>query len=196
MIVDIIVAGFVVIFVFQGLGKGLIRMLVDLLAVVGATFFAWQTTPRFSGYLLEKFPQEFWKTIPTLSFFLLWMGMFWGVIAIGYFLVKWLTPLLLKPVDKLAGAVFGGLKGAIYMIPVILFFGTWQVTEGQGEKVVQPTLKFLESRDITVKTITDSIQDISKGHVESIQKLSNELSDSSPSSTRDDTILSILSAKE
>ena len=201
MIIDLLVLVMMAYFVFQGLRKGLIRMLVDTAAVIGGAFFAWQMSPDLAVYLGPIFPIEMASMIPSLSFLVLWAALFLGVVTIGSFLEKLFCPLVLKPINMVAGALFGGFKGAIYMIPVIICLGTWGATKGLGTKVVTPVYKFLESRDITADYMTDLIEEISDGKplrssVRRIKKMNMQLLPDSLEDRMSDTFESRMDGSE
>lgn len=106
--------------VLRGLTTGLIRTSVGAIAVVLATFSAWQyqelAAPLVDPWVPPSFPMAF-----LLRPLAVWLIAFAGINVMGL-LLRWavrVTPLVLA--DRIGGAVFGFVTGVVVLlIPMIL----------------------------------------------------------------------------
>lgn len=106
--------------VLRGLTTGLIRTSVGAIAVVVATFSAWQyqelAAPLVDPWVPPSFPLAF-----LLRPLVVWLVAFLAISGLGR-LLRWavrLTPLVLA--DRIGGAVFGLVTGVVVLaVPMIL----------------------------------------------------------------------------
>jgi len=106
--------------VLRGLTTGLIRTSMGAIAVVVATFAAWQyqelAAPLVDPWVPPSFPLAF-----LLRPMVVWLGAFGAINLVGM-LLRWavrVTPLVLA--DRIGGAIFGFFTGVVVLvIPMIL----------------------------------------------------------------------------
>lgn len=110
------------VFVFAGLGKGLIRGLADIVAVIVALVGATRFMSNFTGILSAFIPiSPILLTI--ISFIIIYAILYYSVIFGGQVLAKLVKFALLGWLDRLLGALFGFFKGA-FLISLFLFLVT------------------------------------------------------------------------
>ncbi len=115
-------------FAWGGYKKGLIISLASLAALVLGLYFAFFFSDYAGGLLTEYFTISE-KYLAAISFVVTFVVVIIAVITIGNALHKVIDVLMLGFLNKAAGAVFGLLKGALYMsilIFVVNYFGVGQ----------------------------------------------------------------------
>ncbi len=113
-------------FAYNGYKKGLIIEIASLAAFVLGLYFAFYFSDITAGYLKQYFSID-QKYLAALSFLATFVIVLFAVLALGKILEKFIDILLLGFLNKLAGAAFGLLKGALFLsiiIFVINYFDT------------------------------------------------------------------------
>jgi len=103
---------------YKGFSKGLVIELASLAAffigIWGAIYFS-----DFVSELLQDWGLTS-KYLPVISFCLIFLGIIIAIYAFGKFIDKTIKAASLNSINKIAGAVFGGLKFALVLS--VLFF--------------------------------------------------------------------------
>ncbi|MEY2864207.1 MAG: hypothetical protein RLY58_1914 [Pseudomonadota bacterium] len=102
---------------WRGLQQGLIRAFVGvvgwLVALYAGSHYAKSIAPLFSGVVAD----------PTLQIAVAFMAlvvMMWGMLwAAGFIIRQFIRALALGPVERLAGGVFGAMKGLLMVLIVL-----------------------------------------------------------------------------
>ncbi len=119
--IDIVLGILLALTAIAGFRKGLIVELASLAALVLGIWGAIEFSYITSNFLIENFDWK-WEHLNTVSFILTFII----IIIIVHFVAKVVTKLvetiMLGFVNKLAGLVFGLLKGALILSIVLLFF--------------------------------------------------------------------------
>ncbi|MBL7075479.1 CvpA family protein [candidate division KSB1 bacterium] len=166
--IDLIIGGFLVLFILRGLRRGLVKELFGLGGLVAAFLLArWL-------YLGLAQQLNFVELSPpargALAFFLIFIGVMIGARVVAVAVQKILRFALLGWLDRLGGALFGLGKGGLVIAVLILI---WAVTPygpllaEVGEK--SPLLGFFHR---LISPITESIETYKK---EGLQKLGETL---------------------
>ena len=163
MIIDALIAIFLIYFGFQGLKKGLIRIIVDMAAVLGGAYLALIASPQLSVYLEALLPNRVSSLIPVASFVLLWAACFWGIIGVGYMLEKVLCPMILKPINYTLGLIFGVLKGFIYALPIILILSMADASQTNGSVLLPPVKQWMSEKNVTIESLLSLMDQIKSG---------------------------------
>ncbi len=117
-LLDIILIIPLLFFGYNGFRKGLIIEVTSLAAFILGLFFAFYFSNFTAGILKQYFTIEE-KYMAAISFVVTFIAVLFIVLAIGKILEKFIDILLLGFVNKLAGAVFGILKGALFLSIII-----------------------------------------------------------------------------
>ncbi|MCF6171909.1 MAG: CvpA family protein [Bacteroidales bacterium] len=126
--IDIILLIPMLLFAWSGYKKGLIISLASLAALVLGLYFAFFFSDYAANLLTEHFTISK-KYLAAISFVVTFVVVILAVTVLGNALHKIIDVLMLGFLNKAAGAVFGILKGALYMsilIFVINYFGVEQ----------------------------------------------------------------------
>lgn len=118
-LLDILILIPLLLWAYQGYKKGFIISLASLAALVLGLYFAF----FFSDFTAKKLTEYFTISedyIAIISFVVTFVVVVIAVILVGNILEKFINILLLGFLNKSVGAVFGILKGALYLS--ILFF--------------------------------------------------------------------------
>ncbi|PLX14985.1 MAG: hypothetical protein C0598_00240 [Marinilabiliales bacterium] len=120
-LIDLIILIPVMFFAWSGYRKGLIIEASTLIALILGLYFAIYFSDIAGGFLNKTFQID-QKYMGALSFVVTFIVVVFGVIAIGKALEKIVDVLLLGFLNKLGGAVFGMLKGALFISILIFAF--------------------------------------------------------------------------
>lgn len=117
----------------QGYNKGLIISVASFAALILGLYFAF----FFSDFTAERLTEYF--TIDTeylavISFVVTFVVVVIVVVVVGNILQKFIDVLMLGFLNKAAGAVFGVLKGALYLSILIFFINFLD----PGQNIIKP----------------------------------------------------------
>jgi len=127
-LLDIILLIPMLLFAWSGYKKGLIISLASLVALVLGLYAAFFFSD-YAGSLLTEYFTISEKYLAAISFVATFVVVILAVIVLGNALHKIIDVLMLGFLNKAAGAVFGFLKGALYLsilIFVVNYFGFGQ----------------------------------------------------------------------
>ncbi len=120
--IDYLIFAFLIGTTIRGYFRGLIRCLLDIVAVLIAVFasFYWyrDVSKIIAGFI--KIPEN---ALNILSFVILWVGIMFVFFVIGNFIHKMIGMSVFGMINSLGGAVFGFAKGLL-IIWFVLFFGS------------------------------------------------------------------------
>ncbi len=117
-LLDIIIIIPLLWFGYNGYKKGLIIELTTLAAFILGLYFAFFFSD-FTAELLQKYFTIDQKYMAAISFIVTFIAILFIVLAIGKILEKLINVLLLGFLNKLAGGLFGILKGALFLSIII-----------------------------------------------------------------------------
>jgi membrane protein required for colicin V production len=174
-LLDILILIPLLLFAWQGYRKGFIIEVATLIALLLGIYFAL----HFSDYAASLLTQHFTideKYLAVISFIVTFIVVVIVVIAVGKIVQKFIDLLLLGFLNKLEGAVFGALKGALLisiLLVIINYFDTGSslIKEEQKQQSVlyQPVASFapwlyswleLKNFDIKIPKKEDLIKSI------------------------------------
>jgi membrane protein required for colicin V production len=116
---DIVLAVLLLLFAWSGFRKGLVIELATLVALILGIYLAYY----FSGLLTEKLKEFFTisdQYLEIISFIVIFIAVLLLVLLVGKLFEKIIDVLLLGFLNKLAGAIFSILKGALF-ISIFIF---------------------------------------------------------------------------
>jgi len=180
--VDVFIAIVLAFFVLNGLRKGFFKEVFGLLGILFGIIIALVGTDPLSQFLRIKFPDIPYLLFPIISFIVIFLA----VIFLSRFLANSLSTLSetihLGWLNRLLGAVFGGLKGAIILsiLFVILDYipslGLYRSMESKSRLVapihdVAPaSYALIISQDINTTRIEQKLNKIFQRGRQTIQK--------------------------
>jgi len=135
-LLDIILLIPLLLFAFQGFKKGIIIEVATLAALVLGIYAAL----FFSGYTADILTKSFnisKEYLNIIAFIVTFIGVLILVLFLGKALEKVVNLLLLGFVNKLAGAVFGVLKGALLLSILIFLINYFDVNHSIIKKEAQ-----------------------------------------------------------
>jgi len=121
-------------FAYNGYKKGLIIEIASLAAFILGLYFAFYFSDVTANYLKQYFAinQEY---MAVISFIVTFIVVLFAVLALGKILEKFIDILLLGFLNKLAGAAFGLLKGALFLSIIIFVINYFDA----GHTVIKPS---------------------------------------------------------
>ena len=115
---DLVIVAIISFLTFRALSVGLIREVVTASAVIGGAVLAGRFYPELAEDIAFAIEDESWRNLAAFG------SIFIGVAIIGLFAATLLRRvaalLLLGPVDRVGGALFGFLKGVL-VLEILLF---------------------------------------------------------------------------
>ena len=139
-LLDILIIVPLLLFAWNGYKKGLIIELASLAALVIGLYMAFFFSDFAAGLLNDFFDID-QKYVAVLAFILTFIAVLFLVMAVGKIVQKFVDILLLGFLNKLAGAVFGMLKGAL-LLSILIFvinyfdFGEYIIKKDTREKSI------------------------------------------------------------
>ena len=127
-LLDIIIIIPLLYFAWNGYKKGFVIELASLAALVLGLYMAFYFSD-FAAELLNDLFEIDQKYIAIIAFILTFIVVIFLVITAGKIVQKFLDILLLGVFNKLAGAVFGILKGALIISIVFFVFNYFKVSD-------------------------------------------------------------------
>ncbi len=132
-ILDIILLIPLLWFGYNGYKKGLIIEIASLAAFILGLYFAFYFSDFTAGYLKQFFNIEP-KYMAAISFIATFIGVVIIVLALAKVLEKFINILMLGFLNKLGGAIFGMLKGALFLSIIILIINYFDT----GRTIIKP----------------------------------------------------------
>jgi len=116
MIIDIILAGLMILAIIKGFRKGLVMAIFSIVAFIAGLLIA----IKFSSVIAAEFaPLNRW--VPFISFFLLFLVVSWAVKTLGHLVKKAVQLIMVGWLDQLGGIIFYGLL-YVFIFSLFLFF--------------------------------------------------------------------------
>ena len=128
-LLDILILVPLLLWAYQGYKKGLIISLSSFAALILGLYFAFFFSDFTAGKLTEYFNigEDY---LAIIAFIVTFVVVVLAVVLVGNILQKFIDVLMLGFLNKAAGAIFGILKGALYLS--ILFFVINYLDPGQN----------------------------------------------------------------
>lgn len=126
--VDILILVVIAYNLFMGLRRGFIRSIVDLTGLYMASILGVQYG-QSAVFFLHDLSGVMLPYPRIMGFLLIWVAVFLSMVGIGLLLDKLFSVSFLGPINLLGGGLFGGAKGLVFVLPIILpilfFRPTW-----------------------------------------------------------------------
>ncbi len=132
-LLDIIILIPLLWFGYHGYKKGLIIEVASLAAFILGLYFAFYFSNFTAGYLKQFFNIQP-KYMAAISFIVTFIGVIIIVLAVARLLEKVINILMLGFLNKLGGAVFGILKGALFLSIIIFIINYFDT----GRTIIKP----------------------------------------------------------
>jgi len=132
-LLDIIILIPLLWFGYHGYKKGLIIEVASLAAFILGLYFAFYFSNFTAGYLKQFFNIQP-KYMAAISFIVTFIGVIIIVLAVAKLLEKVINILMLGFLNKLGGAVFGILKGALFLSIIIFIINYFDT----GRTIIKP----------------------------------------------------------
>lgn len=132
-LLDIIILIPLLWFGYHGYKKGLIIEVASLAAFILGLYFAFYFSNFTAGYLKQFFNIQP-KYMAAISFIVTFIGVIIIVLAVARLLEKVINILMLGFLNKLGGAVFGILKGALFLSIIIFIINYFDA----GRTIIKP----------------------------------------------------------
>ncbi len=142
-LIDLVFLVPIMFFAYSGYKKGLIIEAATLGALILGLYFAIYFSDIAGGFLNKTFNIE-QKYMGALSFVVTFVIVVFGVIAVGKALEKIVDILFLGFLNKMAGAVFGIVKGALFISVLIFAFSYFNLENSVFSKDAREKSLFYE----------------------------------------------------
>ena len=113
-ILDLIILIPLLLWARQGYNKGLIVSVASFAALILGLYFAFSFSDYTAGKLTEHFKIDN-EYLAVISFLVTFVVVVIAVVVVGNVVQKFIDVLMLGFLNKAAGAIFGILKGALYL---------------------------------------------------------------------------------
>ena len=127
-LLDIIILIPLLLWARQGYNKGLIISLASFAALILGLYFAFFFSDFTANKLIEHFTIDK-EYLAVISFVVTFVVVVIAVVIIGNVLQKFIDVLMLGFLNKAAGAVFGILKGALYLSILIFVINYFDASD-------------------------------------------------------------------
>ena len=122
--IDIIIVIPMAWFAFQGFKRGLVVELFSLIALIAGIYAALYFSDFATKFIIENVSLNE-DYVPILSFILTFIGVVIIVYFVGKLLEKLVNMVALGILNKLAGAIFGILKAAVFLSIIIMLINSF-----------------------------------------------------------------------
>lgn len=119
LILDLIIAIPILYFGYKGAVNGLVKEVLNIVAIVLAIFLTFNYLDVFTGLLAPLF-EEGSSILPFVSGALLFIGTLGIVALIAYGTKEFLKVIKLSTVNRILGGLFGALKSAMIVSAILL----------------------------------------------------------------------------
>ncbi|MEW6080147.1 MAG: CvpA family protein [Thermodesulfobacteriota bacterium] len=116
--IDMIIIAVVGVFLIRGIFRGLTRELASIVGVIAGFYAAFIFSPLAVSFFPEKIAAAPYAGL--LGYGVVFCGVFLAVHLVGWLIRKLLGVILLGWLDRVLGAAFGAVKGALIL--VVVFF--------------------------------------------------------------------------
>jgi len=150
--IDLILAVVLALFALRGFWRGFSREFFGFIGLIGGLAVAAATYAVVATHLPEAFPE---RTRPIIAFALVFFAVDLAANIIGAILHRVLGLVFLSPVNRLAGGVFGAIKGSALVAIALLLILAYAPSPALEQElatsaVARPLLAFAEDvgRDV------------------------------------------------
>jgi len=136
-VLDIMVTAVLAYNCFTGARRGLIRILFDLCAIIGGVLIAIQTYP-YGVIWLQQYVGLRESIAAFISFLVIWAAVFGIVMLIGNLVHRVTKITIIRPLNIIGGAFFGGVKGFFFMLPILIPLSHTDFAFYHNSKIAKP----------------------------------------------------------
>lgn len=161
-VLDIIVMVVLIYNAAVGSKKGLIRILFDLVALIGGVIVAIKYYPYLDLLLTEGLGLK--TPVSTfISFLSVWGTVFAAFYYLGKFLHRKSDISVMKPLNVLGGTFFGGVRGFLYLLPILIPLSHTDFAVYHESKMAKPLQSMIPQKMLSAR---EAKQWLSKLHIE------------------------------
>ena len=119
-IIDYLILSILIYHAFLGLRKGFVRLILDMVAVVGSLALGYRHYQSAEVVLNAYIPSLQAPYSTGISFVAIWIIVFFALLALNKFFDTLISASGLGIINRSAGLVLGTVKGMIILIPILL----------------------------------------------------------------------------
>lgn len=144
LILDLIIAVPILYFAYKGAVNGFVKEVLNIVGIILAIFITFNYLDAFTGIIAPLF-EEGASYVPFVSGALLFIGTLGVVALIAYGTKEFLKAVKLSTVNRILGAVFGGLKSAMVVSAIFLLLAGFNVPgkEARDESYLYPYIIYV-----------------------------------------------------
>lgn len=152
LILDLIIVTPILYFGYKGAVNGLVKEILNIVGIILAIFITFNYLDAFTGIIAPLFDENA-SFVPFVSGALLFIGTLAIVALIAYGTKEFLKAIKLSLVNRILGAVFGGLKSAMVVSAVLLLLAGFNVPgeQARNESYLYPYIIYVAP--VTYNTI-------------------------------------------
>lgn len=144
LILDLIIATPILYFGYKGAVNGLVKEVLNIVAIILAVFLTFNYLDAFTGIIAPLF-EEGASYVPFVSGAILFIGTIGIVALIAYATKELLKAVKLSLVNRILGATFGALKSGLVVSAVLLLLAGFNVPgeQARDESYLYPYVIYL-----------------------------------------------------
>ncbi|MBO6584848.1 MAG: CvpA family protein [Gracilimonas sp.] len=144
LILDLIIATPILYFGYKGAVNGLVKEVLNIVAIILAVFLTFNYLDAFTGIIAPLF-DEGASYVPFVSGAILFIGTIGIVALIAYGTKELLKAVKLSMVNRILGATFGALKSGLVVSAVLLLLAGFNVPgeQARNESYLYPYVIYL-----------------------------------------------------
>ena len=119
-IIDYFILSILIYNAFLGLRKGFVRLILDMVAVVGSLALGYRHYQSAEAILSTYIPSLEAPYSAGISFVAIWIVVFFALLALNKFFDTIISVSGLGLINRSAGLILGTVKGMIILIPILL----------------------------------------------------------------------------
>jgi len=117
---DVFALGILVYFIIRGFLSGFTKTLFSLIGMIVAYFYSGTISLKITPVIYELLHLKNPKTLSIIGFIVAFVLIYITFVVIGFFISALSKSICLGSIDRLAGALFGFIKGTIFITFVYL----------------------------------------------------------------------------
>lgn len=158
-VIDALIGVMLLINGLLGFKKGMIKMVTDIVAIIGGALVALANAHELSVWLTINSP-FYIPAAEVVSFFVIWALVYFVVNQIGKIAHKILHVTIAGILNRMGGFVLGAFKGVIYAMPVLwvlLLLNVNEAKESISNKVIGPVIESWLPVDLFIEKDVDKL---------------------------------------
>ncbi|MEX0608731.1 MAG: CvpA family protein [Balneolaceae bacterium] len=144
LLLDLIIATPILYFGYKGAVNGLVKEVLNIVAIILAIFLTFNYLDAFTGIVAPLF-EEGASFVPFVSGAILFIGTLLVVALVAYATKEFLKAIKLSVVNRILGGLFGALKSGMVVSAVLLLLAGFNVPgeEARNESYLYPLVIYV-----------------------------------------------------